>query len=67
MVDKNKLRGVIAENNMSQTSVAKALKMSPKTFYRKMQKGIFGSDEIETMMDLLDIDDPMAVFFVRNK
>lgn len=67
MVDVNKLRGIIVERKMSQQSVAKALKIAPKTFYLRMKKGVFGSDEIEKMIDLLDIDDPMSVFFVPNK
>ena len=44
MVDTNELRGVIAKNGKSQTDVAKMLGISPKTFYLKMQKGVFGSD-----------------------
>ena len=38
-------------------------KCTPKTFYSKMKNGVFGSDEIQTMIKILDIDDPMSIFF----
>lgn len=65
MVDTNRLRGVIAEKRKSQKDVANALNISPKTFYLKMQKGVFGSDEIETMIKYLEIEDPMRIFFAQ--
>lgn len=67
MVDSNKLKSIIVLNNMTQESVARAIGMAPKTFYLKMKKRVFGSDEIEKMMELLNIDDPMPVFFVPEK
>ena len=67
MVDPNKLKSIIVLNNMTQESVARAIGMTPKTFYLKMKKRVFGSDEIEKMMQLLDIEDPMPVFFVPEK
>ena len=67
MVDTTKLKSVIVLNNMTQESVARAIGVTPKTFYSKMKKKVFGSDEIEKMIKLLHIDDPMAVFFVPNE
>ena len=66
MVDTSKLKGVIVSNNLTQEKVAKAIGMSPKTFYLKMKKGIFGSDDIEKMIDLLKIDDPISIFFTKE-
>lgn len=65
MVDTNALRGVIAMNGKSQTDVAKMLNMTPKTFYLRMQKKIFGSDEIQIMIENLNIENPMAIFFAK--
>ena len=31
-----------------------------------MNKGVFGSDEIECMIDTLDIDDPAKIFFAKK-
>ena len=36
-----------------------------KTFYLRMKKKVFGSDEIEKMIDYLNIEDPMTIFFVK--
>lgn len=66
MIDTNELRGIIAKNNKTQTDVAKMLNMTPKTFYTRMQKGVFGSDEIQIMIDELKINNPMDIFFVKK-
>ena len=65
MVDVKRLKSVMVLNDKTQEDVAKHLNMSTKTFYSKMKKGIFGSDEIESMVEYLKIDDPMAVFFAK--
>ena len=66
MVNTNELRGIIAKNNLSQTDGAKMLNMAPKTFYGRMQKGVFGSDEIQIMIDNLNIENPMDIFFAKE-
>lgn len=63
MVDVDELRGIIAKNKKTQTDVAKMLGITPKTFYLRMKKGIFGSDEIQIMINELHIEDPIKVFF----
>lgn len=57
-----KLRGIIVANGMTQEQVASRIGMSPKTFYNKMKKGVFGTDEVLAMIDLLGIDDPADIF-----
>lgn len=66
MVNTNELRGVIAKNGKSQTDVARMLNITPKTFYMRMQKGVFGSDEIQKMIDELHIENPMEIFFAKE-
>lgn len=66
MINTSELRGIIAKNNKNQTDVAKMLGMTPKTFYLRMQKGVFGSDEIQIMIDELHIENPMDVFFAKE-
>lgn len=63
MIKVDELRGIIAKNGYSQAAVAKEIGITSKTFYEKMARGVFGSDEIEKMIKLLHIDDPSAVFF----
>lgn len=66
MILTDELRGIIAKRGKSQTDVAKALNIAPKTFYQKMKKGVFHSDEIEVMIEYLDIENPVAVFFAQR-
>lgn len=66
MIDTNALRGVIASNGYSQSRLAKELGISSKTFYSKMSKGVFDSDEIQTMIDVLNIQDPVSIFFAKR-
>ena len=66
MVDTNKLRGIIAENGKTQTEVAQMIGVTPKTFYLRMHKGVFGSNEIQIMIDNLNIENPMEIFFAQK-
>ena len=66
MVAVNKLRSIIVERGMTQGQVAKELGMAEKTFYNKMRKGVFGTDEAEKMISLLKIDNPVEIFFARK-
>ena len=66
MIRTEKLIGLMAEKNISQKEMAQRLNMAPKTFYLKMKKGVFGSDEIEGMIKELEIDEPMPIFFASK-
>ena len=66
MIRTDELRGVIAKNGLCQSDVAAKIGVTPKTFYEKMKNGVFGSDEIQVMIDELHIDDPMAIFFAKE-
>ena len=63
MVDTNELRGIFAKNGKTQTDVAKMLNITPKTFYLRMKKGVFGSDEIQVMIEEFNIKNPIEIFF----
>ncbi|WP_101913158.1 helix-turn-helix domain-containing protein [Megasphaera vaginalis (ex Bordigoni et al. 2020)] len=62
MVDTNALRGIIAREGKSQVQVADALGITPKTFYEKMKKGVFNSDELYAMVKFLNISNPIKIF-----
>ena len=66
MIKTDELRGIIAKNRKTQSEVARMLNISPKTFYTKMNKGIFGSNEIQIMIEKLDIENPMDIFFAKK-
>lgn len=63
MIKVDELRGIIAKNGLSQRKVAKMLGVSEKTFYSKMKRGIFRSDEISKMIQILGIENPSDIFF----
>lgn len=66
VIKTDELRGVIAKNGYSQSDIAKMIGITPKTFYEKMKNGVFGSDEIQIMINNLQIEDPMAIFFAKE-
>lgn len=66
MIKTDELRGIIAKNGYSQSGIANKIGITPKTFYDKMKKGVFGSDEIQIMINELHIEDPTSIFFARE-
>ena len=52
MIRTDKLKGKLAEKGISQSEMAKLIGIVPKTFYEKMARGIFESDEIEVMNEI---------------
>ncbi len=65
MIKTDELRGILAKNGVSQAKMAEIIGITPKTFYEKMKVGIFGSDEIQIMIDTLNIENPMDIFFAN--
>lgn len=63
MVNSRKLVGLIAENGMTRHSVAEKLGITENTLRRKLNSGKFNSDEMYNLVKLLNITDPIAIFF----
>ena len=66
MIRTNELKGIIAKNGLTQKQVAERIGITPKTFYEKMKKGVFSSDEIQKMIEILNINNPCEVFFAKE-
>lgn len=66
MVNVQKLRGKMAEKGRSGIDMARVIKKTPKTFYEKMKKGVFDSDEITAIVEDLDIENPLEIFFAEE-
>ncbi|MGC4018909.1 MAG: DUF739 domain-containing protein [Muricomes sp.] len=66
LINTGELKGIIAKNGLAQSDVANMIGITPKTFYEKMKNGVFGSDEIQIMIDELKIEDPAAIFFAKK-
>ena len=66
MVNVKKLRGLMAERDRTGKDMARVIKKTPKTFYEKMKKGVFDSDEIKAIVEDLAIENPMEIFFAEE-
>ena len=66
MVHVKKLRGKMAEKGRTGIDMARVINKTPKTFYDKMKKGVFDSDEIAAIVDDLGIENPMEIFFAEE-
>lgn len=66
MIRTDILRGAIAEKGYSQKHVAKCIGISANSMSKKMKKGIFDSDEMCKMIELLEIKEPLSVFFAHD-
>lgn len=65
MVATDRLKGIIYEKGFSQRKIAKQLGISEKAFYSKMKKGVFDSDEMEMLIQILNIPNPLDIFFTN--
>lgn len=63
MIDINELRGRMVAKGYTQTKMAKELGITTKTFHLKLKKGIFNSDEMSRIVAILNIEDPLSIFF----
>ncbi len=68
MVNINKLKGVIVEKGLTQSEMAKKMGISDRTFYNKMKRRVFNSDEIIEIASILAIGekDVIAIFFDQD-
>jgi len=63
MVNVRLLNAEIVKAGFTRAEVANKIGITPKTFYLKEKRGIFGSDEIEKIVKVCNIADPMPIFF----
>ena len=62
MVKTQELKGIIVARGTTQEAIARALGISNKTFYNKMKKGVFNTDEAAKMTRILKIENPADIF-----
>ena len=63
MVKSNLVKAEAARNGLSISGLARAIGLAPATLHRKLKKGVLNSDEIEAIVDVCKIEDPMPIFF----
>ncbi len=66
MIDIKLLRAEMARNGCSQKELAEKIGMRPATIARRMKKAVFLTDEVEKIIDVLNIQNPMEVFFAQK-
>lgn len=66
MINTDRLRGIIAERGLRLNKLAREIGMHESTMYAKMHRGVFDSDEIEKMIDILEIESPLDIFFAKK-
>lgn len=64
MLDVQEIKGSIAKCGLSQRRVANLLGITEKTFYLKMKAGVFRTDELEQIAEILGISD-IGILFRR--
>jgi len=63
MINIDKLNGKIAENRFTREKLARAMGISTRGLSIKLKKGVFNNIEIEKLIKILKIENPMEIFF----
>ena len=66
MVNVPKLKGLMVEKGISQKQLASSIGINEKTLGRKLKTGKFNTDEMSKMIEILDIDKPIDIFFAKR-
>lgn len=59
----NELKGRIVAKGYTQEQFAQMLGMSKRSWWYRLKKKEFGSNDIKKMIELLDIQNPADIFF----
>ena len=63
MIKVNEIKGFMARDGITMAKLAEELDMTPKTLYIRMKRGEFNNFEMEKMISLFGIEDPVRIFF----
>lgn len=66
MVNTLELKAAIVRKGMKQIEVAEKMGMSRKTWFDRMSKKKFDSDEMYKLIQILDIENPTPIFFAEE-
>lgn len=65
MLDVNALKAEMVRNGYTQATLASELGMTSRTFYTRLKTGDFGRIEMDIMIKILKLKDPMSIFFAN--
>lgn len=63
MLNVLEFRAAMVRKGYTQKALAEILGISEKTFGERLKSKRFGSEEIEKLITVLEISDPMPIFF----
>lgn len=66
MLNVKNLKAEMVRHGYNNTTLAKEIGMTPRTFSTRLKTGDFGSKEIEIIMDKLDLKSPVDIFFAKE-
>lgn len=66
MLDKNALKAEFVRNGYTQKDIATMLGISEKTLISRLNRGVFGTDEAQILVEKLHIKNPIAIFFAKK-
>lgn len=66
MLDVKALKAEMLRNGYNNSTMAKELGITSRTFTTRLKTGDFGSKEIEVMIDKLKLSEPMEIFFASQ-
>lgn len=66
MILVNEIKGKMRAKGITQDMLARELGISSKTLSSRFSRGIFGSNEIEKLIKVLDIKNPIDIFFTND-
>lgn len=65
MLDVNAFKAAMVKKGYSQAELAKEIGISPRTLSTRIKTGDFGTLEIRKITEILDIDNPIEIFFAH--
>lgn len=63
MIDTAELRTIMKNRGYREEQLAEAIGLTQSEFSNRMSEGVFGSDEIDKMIEILQIEHPETIFF----
>ena len=66
MVLTNEIRGKMVARGFTQKQLAEKLEISERTLANKLTKGVFTTTDVEKLIDILKIENPMEIFLPKK-
>lgn len=65
MFNKLLFNSALAAKGFTKDELAEKIGMSRSTLTRRLNTGVFGTDEVKKIVTVLEIENPMSIFFAE--